>query len=68
MVALFIVGDAGTGEPYHATGVTNERATRDLQSLQLGGDIPAATIYDATMAALSGLFARVIADEKAFKD
>ncbi|MCC7532216.1 MAG: cysteine hydrolase, partial [Candidatus Melainabacteria bacterium] len=40
---------------------------RDLPDLQ-NDDIPASTVHDATMAALSDLFARVIADEKALKN
>ena len=53
---------------YHTTVVANACATRDLPSLQNADDIPAATVHDATMAALSDLFARVISDEKALKD
>ncbi len=53
---------------YHTTVVANACATRDLPSLKNGEDIPAATVHDATMAALSDLFARVIADDKALKD
>ncbi len=53
---------------YHTTVIANACATRDLPALKNGDDIPAATVHDATMAALSDLFARVIADDKALKD
>ncbi|MCC7527853.1 MAG: cysteine hydrolase [Candidatus Melainabacteria bacterium] len=52
---------------YHTTVIANACATRDLPDLQ-NDDIPASTVHDATMAALSDLFARVIADEKALKN
>ncbi|MBX9951490.1 MAG: cysteine hydrolase [Candidatus Obscuribacterales bacterium] len=53
---------------YHTTVVANACATRDLPTLESNDIIPAGTVHDATMAALSDLFARVIADEKSLKD
>jgi len=53
---------------YHTTVVANACATRDLPTLQNNDVIAAGTVHDATMAALSDLFARVICDDKALKD
>ncbi|MCC6978679.1 MAG: cysteine hydrolase [Candidatus Melainabacteria bacterium] len=53
---------------YHTTVVANACATRDLPTVQSNDVIAAGTVHDATMAALSDLFARVIADDKALKD
>ena len=53
---------------YHTTVIANACATRDLPTLENSGVIPAGTVHDATMAALSDLFARVIADDKSLKD
>ncbi len=53
---------------YHTTVIANACATRDLPTLQNSDVIPAGTVHDATMAALSDLFARVIVDDKALKD
>lgn len=53
---------------YHTTVIANACATRDLPAVQNSDVIAASTVHDATMAALSDLFARVISDDKALKD